>query len=50
MDVRKSAYYLALKETMRLDAIYYRNPNPTHRERMAYDRHKSRLQRLREEF
>src|SRR4051812_31847810 len=50
MRLLRSAYRGALKEAMRLDAIYYRNPDPTHRERMEYYRRKLRLQRLREEL
>ena len=50
MSLVKSAYYRTLKEAMRLDGIYYCNPDPSHSERQEYYRRKSQLQRLREEF
>jgi len=50
MNLLKSAYFKALKEAMRLNAIFYRNPDPTHEEPMEYYRRESRLQQLRDDF
>jgi hypothetical protein len=50
MNLLKSAYSKALKEAMRLDAIYYRNPDPTKEDRMEYYSRESRLQQLCNEF